>query len=163
MTADVEAICFTESPEYFSEWDQSRYQPFGFKFVKKNMYEYGGRPVIYGSYEDKDELPSSLKWRFAPHLPTTITTSWPYGLDYTWEREWRLRTDYLDLLEAVSVIVPNESFASKLETDVMNIIRENSIYYWCGSGDARDDEEYRDYFSSIWERVEYPNKFQDIL
>ncbi len=37
MTADVESICFTESPEYFSEWDQSRYQPFGFKFVKKEF------------------------------------------------------------------------------------------------------------------------------
>lgn len=163
MTADVESICFTESPEYFSEWDQSRYQPFGFKFVKKRIYEYGGRPVIYGSYEDKKELPPSLKWRFAPHLPMDIKPGWPFGLDYTWEREWRLRTGALDLLDAINVIVPDESFASKLETDVINIISENSAYYWGGSGDARDDEEYRDYFSSIWKRVEYPSKFQEIL
>ncbi len=92
-----------------------------------------------------------------------IKPGWPFGLDYTWEREWRLRTGALDLIDAINVIVPDESFASKLETDVINIISENSAYYWGSSGDARDDEEYRDYFSSIWERVEYPSKFQEIL
>lgn len=163
MTAGVEGICFTESPEYFSEWDQSRYQPFGFKFVKRFIYSQGGKPVIYGTCEDFNELPDSLRWRFAPHDLDPVKTKTPYGLDYTWEREWRLRTDALDLLEAVQIIVPDESFASKLESDVMNIVRANSIYYWGGSDAARDDKEYQNYFSTIWERIEYPKKLQEII
>ena len=163
MTSDVEAICFTESPEYFCEWDLSRYQPFGFKFVKKRIYEYGGRPVIYGSYDDFNELPASLKWRFAPHLPLNVTSQWPFGLDYTWERESRLRTTCLDLLDAVKIIVPNEHYASRLETDIYDITKENAVNFWLGSNDVRDDDEYRQYFSSVWQLIELPRRFEDLI
>lgn len=163
LTADVKAICFTESPEYFSEWDQSRYQPFGFKFVKSKIYDQGGRPVFYGSYSDFHALPEILKWRFAPHLPTRITNEWPYGLDYTWEREWRLRSTCLDLLSAVNIIVPDNAYASRLETDIYKITKENAVCYWLGSADARNDDEYREYFSSVWERIELPKRFDEII
>ncbi|MEX0517095.1 hypothetical protein AB3X26_11015 [Raoultella planticola] len=163
LTAGEKSICFTESPEYFSEWDQSRYQPFGFKFVKNKIYEQGGRPVFYGSYSDFYALPDSLKWRFAPHLPTKITTDWPYGFDYTWEREWRLRCSELDLLSAIAIIVPDNTYASRLETDIYEITKVNAVCYWLGSADARDDEEYREYFSSIFERIEFPRKFDEMI
>lgn len=163
LTAGEKSICFTESPEYFSEWDQSRYQPFGFKFVKIKIYEQGGRPVFYGSYSDFHALPKNLQWRFAPHLPTRITTDWPHGLDYTWEREWRLRTTGLDLLSAVNIIVPDNVYASRLETDIYEITKENAVYYWLGSSDARDDDEYREYFASVSKLIELPRRFDEII
>lgn len=53
-------------------------------FDKKQMFEIGARPVIYGTTKG-EELPESEKYRFVSYEPTRI----PYPIDWTHEREWR--------------------------------------------------------------------------
>lgn len=53
-------------------------------FDKKQMFEIGTRPVIYGTTKN-EELPESEKYRFVAYEPNRI----PYPIDWTHEREWR--------------------------------------------------------------------------
>jgi hypothetical protein len=53
-------------------------------FDKKQMFEIGARPVIYGTTRG-EELPETEKYRFVSYDPTRI----PYPIDWTHEREWR--------------------------------------------------------------------------
>lgn len=62
----------------------------GIAVSKEWLYEKGGRPVIYEHPDNIDLLPTELKYRFVPYDPLN-------GIDYTWEREWRLNTDSLKL------------------------------------------------------------------
>ncbi|HML76615.1 MAG TPA: hypothetical protein PKB02_19140 [Anaerohalosphaeraceae bacterium] len=110
-------VCFSEAP--ISKLGQvlalpgvhgMRYKPFGFMVSKEWLYEKGGRPVIYQSDSEYSLLPGSLKYRHVRYEPPLI--------DFSWEREWRIQTNELQIDPAITtVIVPNRSFVEKIKQD----------------------------------------------
>ncbi|MBZ5724801.1 MAG: hypothetical protein LAP87_07370 [Acidobacteriia bacterium] len=87
-----------------------RYSQFGLMFNKPWVFDHGGRPVIYQPNSDFGLLPEELRWR---HVTYELTGT-PV-IDWTWEREWRMRCDELPFSPAdVSIIVPNKEWASTL-------------------------------------------------
>lgn len=98
-------LCFSETP--ISAIGQVvkqglakfRYKGFGFLFSKKYLYDREARPAIYQPDSDFSLLPEDLQYR---HVRFELDK-----LDWTWEREWRMKTDYLDLEpDKVTLIVP---------------------------------------------------------
>lgn len=108
-------ICFTEAPiQEFnsifslveiasSENDRPRYEPYGIAVSKAFLFGKGGRPVIYDQPSNFDEYTPSQKYRFVPYDPNN-------GIDYTWEREWRIKADemILDPKETLVVVPTSE-------------------------------------------------------
>lgn len=107
-------ICFTESPEYFMHSDKSKYQPFGVKYLKDYVFSQGGRTVIYMPSGEKNLLPDELLWRYMLHDPIATSAERPFGVDFTWEREWRLPVEELSILDAYSIIVPDSSYIDRI-------------------------------------------------
>lgn len=104
-------VAFTESPISMlasvlanAKLLKMQYAPLGFLIDKTWLYKQGGRPVIYESNPEYDDLPESKQYlhvRYEPHR----------GVDYSWEREWRIRTDRLPLdPEVTTVIVPTRDW-----------------------------------------------------
>jgi len=95
-------VCFTEAPiQEFntvfslveiasSKKERPRYEPYGVALTKEYIFKQGGRPVIYEHPTAFAEFPSSQRYRLVPYDPVK-------GVDFTWEREWRIRTDRLRL------------------------------------------------------------------
>ena len=123
-------ICFTESPvrcltnegqlntHYFS-----RYTPFGIQLPKKSIFNLGGRPVIYSTRTEYEieKNNNSLNWRFVSYDPNLDGK-----LDFTWEREWRIKEDRIQIQPTEAKIVfPNiewiNRFIDEHERDYHNI------------------------------------------
>jgi hypothetical protein len=106
------AVCFTEQTlDNFVKSCKvlpNRYSPYGIALHKRALYEYGGRPVIYGTedilgrrlttnereYEKdkeiyKDGLPKEYQYLWVRYEP--IPNADGYVIDWTHEREWRAR------------------------------------------------------------------------
>jgi hypothetical protein len=107
-------VCFTEAPlvEMVSvfaiagQTDELRYEPYGIGVPKEWLFHQGGRPVIYQPDADYDQLPTDIQWRHCRFEPPDI--------DFTWEREWRILTNRLDLAPAQTwVFVPNQATADR--------------------------------------------------
>lgn len=106
-------VCFTEAPEAAFHQVLSRYRPFGIRVSKKWLFSQGGRPVIYQSADEYDALPESLRWRYVRYEPNAEPP-----IDFSWEREWRIRTNELFLpSEEVTVVIPNEDYVGLLEEE----------------------------------------------
>lgn len=114
------SISFTEAPiqEFHSifslatiassEEEKPRYEPYGIAVTKEWLFEKGGRPVIYDDESSIDNIPDNIKYRFVPYDPIK-------GKDYTWEREWKIKTEYLDLdPKHTLVVVPTSEEAFDL-------------------------------------------------
>lgn len=113
-------MCFTEAPLHeFSTLfrlnqlaakkdERPRYEPYGIAVSKVWLYSMGGRPVIYDHPDAYDELPDSLRYRFVPYDPAQ-------DIDHTWEREWRVKTETLDLIPwKCLVVVPHADEAAEI-------------------------------------------------
>jgi hypothetical protein len=75
------------------------------------LFERGGRPVIYQTDDEYSDLPESLRWRHVQYDP-------PNGVDFTWEREWRIKIDELPLDSSVTgVLVPDAEWEGQLRRD----------------------------------------------
>lgn len=108
-------VCFTEAPlvEMVSVFasvalaaqpDAVRYQPYGVGVPKEWLFQRDGRPVIYQSDAEYERLPEEFRWRHCRYEPPDI--------DFTWEREWRILAERLDLDRAQTwVFVPTEEAA----------------------------------------------------
>lgn len=106
------AVCFTEQTlDNFIKSCKvlpTRYNPYGIALHKRALYQYGGRPVIYGTedvlgrivapnelgYEKdkeiyKDGLPREYQYLWVRYEP--IPNPDGYVIDWTHEREWRCR------------------------------------------------------------------------
>jgi len=102
-------VCFSEAPisklSYLLAAKDSagfKYQPYGVMVQKKWLFERGGRPVIYGPEGEFSQLPEEMKYR---HVRFWLGD---YTVDHTWEREWRLRADKLDLASSeITVVIPD--------------------------------------------------------
>jgi hypothetical protein len=79
--------------------------------IKKDwLFRLGGRPVIYGTYDELNELPASWQWKTVKFDPLSSPP-----VDFTWEREWRIKIDELSFTSKdVSVIVPDQNSAEKI-------------------------------------------------
>jgi len=95
-------VCFTEAPIHefnsifslvelaASEKERPRYEPYGIAVNKNWLFANGGRPVIYDHPSAFEALANDQKYRFVPYDPGE-------GIDFTWEREWRIKTDSLKM------------------------------------------------------------------
>lgn len=105
------AVCLTEQPLWaVVDTPHRKYSGYGIAYHKVPLFESGGRPVLYASdaelgrrlregeegwQKDKEihagGLPGELQYlwvRYAPIIP-----GWGdvYPVDFTWEREWRIK------------------------------------------------------------------------
>jgi hypothetical protein len=95
-------VCFMETPitevaSVFRLVDETaglgmrpRYAPYGVAVPKEWLFVRGGRPVIYQPDTEYSVLPDELRWR---HVRYELDK----GIDFTWEREWRIQTERLVL------------------------------------------------------------------
>jgi hypothetical protein len=100
-------VCFTEAPisELASVFalggspgeKNPRYEPYGVAVRKEWLFERGGRPVIYQTDLERVSLPQGLQWRHVRYEPPNI--------DFTWEREWRICTNFLTLEPQATLVV----------------------------------------------------------
>lgn len=109
-------VCFSEAPltslstGLINSRYYSSYSPFGIMMPKTYIYALGGRPVIYQSDCEFGNLPESLRWRHVRYEPPKI--------DFSWEREWRIKIDYLPFDEgSVSLVLPDLMWANRLKTE----------------------------------------------
>ena len=107
-------VCFTETPlaelvKVFSvsKSINDRYEPYGIGVRKQWLFEKGGRPVIYSPEDEYRHLDDKIKWRYVKYSPPQI--------DFSWEREWRICCEKLELdpLNCV-VIVPTRKHAREV-------------------------------------------------
>ena len=106
-------VCFSEAPlsclsdGLINYSDFSRYSPFGIMVHKAWLYERGGRPVIYQSEDEFYLLPDELQWKHVLYEPPKV--------DFSWEREWRIRTDILNFdAQVATIVVLNEFWMKRL-------------------------------------------------
>lgn len=116
------AVCFQEAPLYgvcqnvYHEQQnmnmlggKRRYDAIGLSFSKKYVYEKGGRPVLY---EDKDIakgiLPKEEWWRIVNFNLSDENKI----IDWTHEREWRVKNEFEFDLSETYVLLLNQGFYS---------------------------------------------------
>lgn len=110
-------VCFTEAPfpdlaEVFARTvaERLRYMPFGILLPKRWLFERGGRPVIYQTEDEFIQLPESLRYRHVRYEPNGQPP-----IDFSWEREWRVRLDVLALdPEVSSLVLPSQEYLDEL-------------------------------------------------
>ncbi len=152
-------ICFTESPEYFMHSDKSKYQPFGFKFLKRYVFELGGRAVIYAPDYEKNLIHEDSMWRYMRHDPLAYSDKTPYGVDFTWEREWRLPDASLEVTNCMSIIVPNDDYAQRFHNDTEQLLNSNAEYIHEVYGEHEPHPNYVEYIETIRELLITPEQF----
>ncbi|MFS7196198.1 hypothetical protein AB6866_01105 [Rahnella inusitata] len=113
----IESICFTESPKEVMKHQTSRYTPFGFSFKKEFLFSEGARHVIYQSKGEGLAMPKDMHWRHVTYDPSAKSKR-EDGINFTWEREWRLNCPELNILRSFSVIVPNEDYVERLVAEI---------------------------------------------
>ena len=109
-TYGIDTVCFTEAP--ISEFNaifalnsianeahlRPRYEPYGVAVSKSWLFANGGRQVIYDHPDSREAYPADLMFRYCPYDPSA-------GIDYTWEREWRIRTSSLQLEPKQTIVI----------------------------------------------------------
>jgi hypothetical protein len=127
-------VCFTEAPQNHFHEVAGRYKPFGIKLPKSLAFSLGGRPVVYQSYEEFENLTEASRWRHVTYNPSSNP-----AVDFSWEREWRIPTDSIELnAEHVVLLVPSEEWIDRLvmehnENETWRIHAERVAYgEWAG-------------------------------
>lgn len=121
-------ICFSETPlvclndRLVNLKGYSCYSGFGILAPKKNVFELGGRPVIYQPDSEFKQLNNTNSWRHVRYDPPDV--------DFTWEREWRLKEDYF-LLDPGSyeIVVPNKDWEDRLNSDYYENQKQQTMAY----------------------------------
>ena len=110
-------VCFAELSVallrhgFVNKGGGTRYSRCGIVVPKAWLFELGGRPVIYQTDKEFDDLPESYRWRHVRFDPSN-------GVDFTWEREWRIPIDELIFDNSIAeVIVPDREWAERLRQD----------------------------------------------
>ena len=91
----VGAACFYEVPP--QNWDEliatnpNRRDPYGMIVYKTSFWILGGRPAIYTDDSSAPDWPERHRYR----LITTDLLRQPQPIDWTHEREWRIRGELL--------------------------------------------------------------------
>lgn len=122
-------ICFTETPLHEAMrlmshdwWDTRRYEPYGIAVRKDWLFSRSGRPVIYQSKSEASNLIQGKNLHL--HVSYKPGTS----CDFTWEREWRIKTEKLEIDSAMIFIVPTifeaEEFKKIVSKDLQVVSME---------------------------------------
>lgn len=117
---DKKVVCFTETPigciktaeGLTSYTNYHKYSRFGIMVYKKDVYQQGGRPVLYLEAKYLSKLPKEIRWRHQKFEPSFTSVKH----DYTWEREWRMVGDFKFEGIYYEAIVP--SIAKRLKTEL---------------------------------------------
>jgi len=133
-TKDEACVCFTEAPiqEFASifalvqiaasQKERPRYEPYGIAVTKEWLFRQGGRPVIYEKSSEFDHFKDSQRYRLVDFDPEI-------NIDFTWEREWRIKTDNLILdPKHTLVVVPTANEAFELMSSFAKQETDNTIY-----------------------------------
>lgn len=133
-------VCFQDVPLFsLSEniyWEQQlrdqtpgapiRYAPFGLRFDKRYIFRNGGRPVIYeNTTTAKNFLPEDEYWRIVKlDLENDDNI-----IDWTHEREWRIKGDFHFELSEVEILLSDQSSLKKFnryckEKNMENLLNE---------------------------------------
>ncbi len=128
ITDTLRCVCFSEAPisklsAILADRSQLgfRYAPFGVMIDKDWLFEKGGRPVIYQPEVDYELLHSKQRYRHKTYEPAK-------GIDFTWEREWRIQTEELKLDPSqVTLVVPNREWESQVLSERYSQIQRRSI------------------------------------
>ena len=127
-------VCFTESPVSKLAYMLANrhllnvnYAPFGVMVDKIWLWGKGGRPVIYQSENEYIMLHEEQKYRHKRYEPDK-------GIDFSWEREWRIKTEELILDHSdTTIIVPTRHWADWLhDKHTENIFHAVSVLDDCG-------------------------------
>lgn len=108
-----EVVCFTEQPLEqipITVARHSKYRGSGIAVHKSDLFNYGGRPVIYGDETQLYSLPDDWKFLWVRYNPDQAR---PPLMDYTFEREWRTRVGTTALpwggkLEGMPLVLPGD-------------------------------------------------------
>jgi len=129
-------ICFSETPinklGYILAQPNAhnfRYAPFGIMFEKAYLFKKGARPVIYQTEDEFKLLKAEQQFR---HVKFDLDKN----VDWTWEREWRIEADELDLEEEhVTMIVPDRIWEEKFKDEHhVRLSRANLVTHGFGAG-----------------------------
>lgn len=91
-----------------------RYSPFGIRVEKRIAFIRGARPVVYEKHDDyKKVLQPQYYWRY---VAIDYDKSGTY-VDWTHEREWRIKGDYEFEYESIIVVLPSKSYYSRFVAD----------------------------------------------
>lgn len=98
-------LCFTEAPvlmlpdmfDIFSNYKEPMFAPYGIGIHRGSLYKFGGRPVIYGTEDDRALIREELSWRFLMLKPGEY--------DFSWLREWRLPHEMYKITEDDLIVV----------------------------------------------------------
>ena len=115
-----QCVCFSEAPIAALAEMLRRptvhgvlYKPFGVIVTKAWLFGQGGRPVIYQTNLEFANLPENLRWRHVRYEPNQEPP-----VDFTWEREWRIRTDFLRISrDAAWLVVPTVKWSYRLAAE----------------------------------------------
>lgn len=139
-------ICFSEAPiqefsklfSLFKRYPDPRFAPYGIAVKKSWLFSKGGRPVIYQPESEKKLLPRELQYR---HVAFD-----PISKDFTWQREWRIQTESLQLeRENILFIFP--------DNEGVNQAAEGILFNWEVDFEYEGDGEvsvnpYKDHIST---------------
>jgi len=130
------AVCFQESPQYGIAQNilhereykdelggKVRYSPNGLIFLKRYVYRKGGRPVLYENVEvAKSILPEEEWWRIVSFNLDDKQNI----VDWTHEREWRVKGDFEFKLSAAYVLLGSakdyKEFIEKVDFEILKSI-----------------------------------------
>ncbi|OZQ66540.1 DUF2971 domain-containing protein [Paenibacillus odorifer] len=98
-----------------------RYEPFGISFSKRYIYKKGGRPCVY---EDKETAKTLLQpsewWRIVNYNLSDNSNI----VDWTHEREWRVKGDFSFDLKHATILVPHDKeyrdFISRVDKELIS-------------------------------------------
>jgi hypothetical protein len=145
-------VCFTEAPlsavanGFASRLSSDRYAPLGLMFDKRWVFARGGRPVIYEPDNEFLNLPEPTRWRHVRYEPVGTAP-----VDFTWEREWRLRCDELRFSPAeVAIVVPNQEWSALL-LDIHDFEEDTMVEAYATVFEREIAEQFRDPF--LWHVV----------
>ena len=118
IRGDWRCVCFTETPlahlAHALNVDGIRYFPAGVMVTKEWLFSKGGRPVIYQPEADYALLPEELRYRHVRYELNHARAE--RAVDWTWEREWRIRTDHLAFApDEVTLVCPTRKWADRLK------------------------------------------------
>lgn len=114
-------VCFTEAPlSMLTSYIEARRQhpatdgrifyPMGVMVTKRWAFAAGGRPVIYQPSDDQKLLDPSIQHR---HVAYDLGA--PYEVDWTHEREWRIKATQVSFTPCdVTIILPKRHWARVL-------------------------------------------------
>lgn len=117
IKGNYNCVCFSEAPltsliDGLVNPDAcSRYSLFGIMFEKRLIFKLGGRPVIYQTDEEFEGLPDEYRWRHVRYEPNNRDKL----IDFTWEREWRIKCGALRFNPSNAIIVvPTEGWSQRM-------------------------------------------------